>query len=252
MNMKDDIKKVNKVSAVQNALENLRKYIKDSNVKILPSESEISKSLGVSRLTLREAIIILEKEGLVSRIQGKGTLVNTFVTKLDNRLDTGNRIEDVLKNNGYDIRFEVFNVEYKIASKYEQIEMGINENDEILVIEKLLYANDKLVALYVDRIPKKFLKTFNFEADYFKSTIFQIIDKITGLKISHDVIKIKAVACDKKQAQLFNIEENTPLISFDILEYNRDGLVVMYNTEYYTDEPVDFTICRNVAYKAWS
>ena len=250
--MNNDIKRVNKVSAVQNALENLRKYIKDSNVKTLPSENEISQSLGVSRLTLREAIIILEKEGVVSRIQGKGTLVNTFVTKLDNRVDTGNNIEDILKKYGYDIKFEVLSVEYKIASEYEQIEMGINDTDEVLVIEKVLYANDKSVAIYVDRIPKKYLKTFNFEKDYFNLAILKIIDEIIELKISHDVIKIKAVACDKRRAKLFSIKENTPLISFDILEYNRDGLVVMYNTEYYTGEFVDFTICRNVAYKAWS
>ena len=248
--MTNDIKKVNKVSAVQNALENLRNYIKDNNVKNLPSEDEIAQSLGVSRATLREAIVILEKEGLVSRIQGKGTLVNTFVTKLDNRVDTGNNIEVVLKRQGYNVRFEILSVDYRIASEYEQIEMGINDGDEILVVEKILYANDKPVALYVDRIARKCLKTFNFERDYISSDIFQTIDKITGLKISHDVIKIKALGCDKRQAKLFNIEENIPLISFDILEYDRKGLVVMYNTEYYTGELVDFTICRNVAYKA--
>ena len=249
--MTNDIKKVNKVSAVQNALENLRKYIKDNNIKNLPSEDEISQSLGVSRSTLREAIVILEKEGVVSRIQGKGTLVNTFITKLENRIDTGNNIETVLKRQGYDVRFEVLSADYRIASKYEKIEMGINDRDEILVVEKLLYANNEPVALYVERIAKKHLKTFDLKEGYFSSDIFKTIDKITGLKISHDVIKIKALVCDKKQSKLFNAEKSIPLMSFDILEYDRRGLIVMYNTQYYTCDFVDFTICRNIAYTAW-
>lgn len=250
--MNKEIKKVNKVSAVQKALENLRKYIENTNIKILPSEDEISQSLGVSRLTLREAITILEKEGVVSRIQGKGTLVNSFITKLDNRIDTGSDVEGALEKHGYNVRFEVLNLEYKIASEYERAQMGIDDGDEILIIEKVLYADDTPIAVYIDRIPKKYLKSLDFDKDYFKPSIFPIIENLCGLYISHDVVKIKASSCSTKLSKIFSIEENTPLISFDVYEYARDGIVIMYNTEYYTGEFVDFTICRNVAYKSWS
>lgn len=250
--MNKEIKKVNKVSAVQKALENLRKYIENNNIKTLPSEDDISKSLGVSRLTLREAITILEKEGVVSRIQGKGTLVNSFITKLDNRIDTGSDIEGALEKNGYNVKFEVLDLEYKIASEYEQDQMGLDDGEEILVIEKVLYADDTPISVYIDRMPKKYLKSYDFEKDYFKPSIFPIVESLCGMNISHDVVKIKAYSCNEKLSKIFNIEANAPLISFDVFEYTRDGIVIMYNTEYYTGEYVDFTICRNVAYKSWS
>lgn len=250
--MNNGIKKVNKVSAVQKALENIRKYIEESSIKILPSEDEISQSLGVSRLTVREAITVLEKEGVVSRVQGKGTLVNSFVTKLDNRIDSGSDIEGALKKHGYDVRFEVLSLEYKIASEYEQAQMGIDDEGEILVIEKVLYANDKPVAVYIDRIPKNNLKSIDFSKDDFIPTIFPIVERLCGLNISHDVVKIKATGCNEKLSKIFDLKLDTPLISFEVLEYTREGAVVMYNTEHYTGEFVDFTICRNVAYKAWS
>ncbi|MGL5330809.1 MAG: GntR family transcriptional regulator [Peptostreptococcaceae bacterium] len=252
--MYKEIKKVNKESAVQKALDNLRRYIENSNVKVLPSEDELSKSLGISRLTLREAITILEIEGVVSRVQGKGTMVNSFITKLNNRIDTGSDIEGSLKKHGHNAKFEVISMEYKIASKYERVQMGIDEGEEILVVEKVLYADEKPVSVYIDRIPRRYLKTceFNFDKDYFKPTIFPIVEKITGFNISHDVIKIKTSVSDEKLSEIFDIEKNTPLITFDVLEYSKDGIVIMYNTEYYTGEFVDFTICRNVAYKYWS
>ena len=251
--MNKNIKKVNKVSAVQKSLENLRKYIEESNINILPSEDEIAKDLGVSRLTLRESITILEKEGLVSRVQGKGTLVNSFVTKLDNRIDSGRDVEGALRRHGHKVRFEVISLYYKSASEYEKLQMGIekdDEVDEILVIEKVLYASEEPVAVYIDRIPKKNLKTiFDFDKDYFKPSIFPIVEKLCDLNISYDVVKIIPCACDKKLSKIFNLKINTPLITFDVLEYTRDGVVVMYNTEYYTGKMVDFTICRNVAYR---
>ena len=41
----------------------------------LPSISDMAKELGVSVVTVRSAVAVLEEEGLVERIQGKGTFV---------------------------------------------------------------------------------------------------------------------------------------------------------------------------------
>src|SRR4026207_2087907 len=41
----------------------------------LPSESEFSRELGVSRVTVREALRVLAQEGILVKIQGRGTFV---------------------------------------------------------------------------------------------------------------------------------------------------------------------------------
>ena len=42
----------------------------------IPSEAELVKSLGVSRITIRSAITEMVEEGLLTRSQGKGTFVS--------------------------------------------------------------------------------------------------------------------------------------------------------------------------------
>ena len=41
----------------------------------LPSEPDLSKKMGVSRMTLRQALALLREDGLIHNVQGKGNFV---------------------------------------------------------------------------------------------------------------------------------------------------------------------------------
>lgn len=244
------MKRVNKTTTVQRILESLRDYINNTDRPVLPNEDELAKQLGVSRLTVREAITVLESEGSVSRVQGKGTLVNAFVTKLENRIDLGSDIEGVLRSHGYDVRFEIASFEFRVADDTEVSKLNLEIGDEILVAKKLLYANDIVAAVYVDRVPKKLLKTNRIEKEMLEPTIFPVVEELCQCSITHDVLEIYPAITDGELSELFKISENTPLLAFDVLEYTKDSVALMYNTEYYTGDFIKFTLCRNVAYKA--
>ena len=53
----------------------------------LPSEYELSKKFGVSRMTLRESLRALEEEGLVARKQGVGTFIKARSQRIKSILD---------------------------------------------------------------------------------------------------------------------------------------------------------------------
>ncbi|WP_406851760.1 GntR family transcriptional regulator [Brevundimonas sp. BH3] len=65
----------------------LRQQIKDglfATDKPMPSEMQLSSCYGVSRVTVRRALEILESEGLIVRRHGVGTFVASDLTRLQN------------------------------------------------------------------------------------------------------------------------------------------------------------------------
>ena len=55
----------------------------------LPSERDLAEELHVSRMTVKRALAILENEGYIYRIQGKGTFVHH--SNLTNKIDIGDK-----------------------------------------------------------------------------------------------------------------------------------------------------------------
>ena len=67
----------------------------------MPSESELSEELGVSRATVRTALAKLAASGLIIRKQGDGTYVNAHVREAS--VHTGNLwdLVQLIEGNGY-------------------------------------------------------------------------------------------------------------------------------------------------------
>ncbi|WP_070000616.1 LacI family DNA-binding transcriptional regulator [Cellulosilyticum sp. I15G10I2] len=53
----------------------------------IPPERTLSENLGVSRVTVRKALTLLEKDGIIERVQGSGTLVKLKQTGYKGTLD---------------------------------------------------------------------------------------------------------------------------------------------------------------------
>ena len=97
----------------------------------LPSEPELAKSFGVSRMTLRQALALLQDDGLVKNIRGKGNFIISpeKCAKRDFLELIGNPIYKCHTEKIHDIEF-VFRLE--LAKEDKGIIMVSSEMPELL------------------------------------------------------------------------------------------------------------------------
>ena len=85
------VKRIRRSSAASIVRQELKKMIKAGYFKdgTIPSEEGIAAMFGVSRTTVRDALANLENLGYISRIQGRGTMINQVVSNLSCRISEG-------------------------------------------------------------------------------------------------------------------------------------------------------------------
>ena len=73
-----------RIEKVEHAVKAIRDFIMDGNLKPgteLPPESEMAKQINVSKFSMREALRVLQAQGLIDITQGRRTRVAAFSTK---------------------------------------------------------------------------------------------------------------------------------------------------------------------------
>ena len=128
--------------------ENLEEGIRSEKYPVgskLPSENDLCKTFNVSRITIRRALDILENDGMVSSIPGKGTFVKTNL--IDSNLQKISSFGDTLRQMGYEGYTKIANFEERETNDFERLLHG-EEWKRVCHLSLWGYSMDTPVVLY--------------------------------------------------------------------------------------------------------
>ncbi len=243
------VNKFQKQTAVQHAIKNLRKFILHLNEEDkLPSEAKLASELGVSRLTVREALTVLEIEGYITKNQGSSTMVTTFARKLTGQIDRSGELGRFITESGYQVKVDCITYSWEPCTAEQGIALDISPGEELLVVEKRFLADSMPAAYCINRIPGRYMDQVEFSEENLDENIFTFLEENCDLTFSHDFMEIIPSMTDGKLSEFLDLKVNTPLLRFDITKYNLDGQPVMYNTEFYVHDLIKFTAARTTSY----
>ncbi|EDF8639532.1 GntR family transcriptional regulator, partial [Salmonella enterica] len=146
---------------------------------LLPTEIQLSQTYNVSRNTLRKALDILEKEGMIERKHGSGTYVRrkSFIAHVDHM----NCLSEIAQNSGKEIVSQIMRFEVQGATHLISRELNITENDPVYYIKRLRIIDNKLAQLEetwlsVGRFPE-------LTVSHMKKSKFSYIENECNVKI---------------------------------------------------------------------
>lgn len=127
--------------------EKLYQKIKDegySEGDQLPGENQLAAEFGVSRMTLRQSLMLLGEDGIVRRVHGKGN----FITSLKPRSSMGaegvaNPVQVFSRINIDDIKIDI---RYEAASDYVVQLFGYPQSTVMMASDRWYRSSSRLVA----------------------------------------------------------------------------------------------------------
>ena len=110
----------------------------------LPSEPELAKIVGVSRVTLRQALALLQDDGLVKNIHGKGNFI-TISESDPKKLGLESLGNPIYKSHSEQIDEVELNFRIELVSEYTQ-KILKRDMAAVVAVERWYKSNGKVVA----------------------------------------------------------------------------------------------------------
>ena len=122
----------------------------------LPTESELYSRFGVGRSTVRESLANLVQQGVLLKMQGKGTFIRSVPVQVKNGLDQLFSVTEIIEAVGAVPSTSRINVKTIPAGELSD-KLNIGDKDPCVWVERVRRANDEIAAYCIDIIPKSIL-----------------------------------------------------------------------------------------------
>lgn len=205
----------------------------------IPSEIEIQREFDVSRITARQAILELEKEGMVKRGRGKGTFVIwqkgieedlSHIKSFTEEMISRNRIPGTQS-----LTISKVKVDDKIAKEY-----NIDKKEEMYCVKRVRTADDIRMVYFISYFPLSTNLPMNPEV--YKESIYEMLDYSgngTPVKVEE---KISAVMPNGEICDALNISSSQPVLMRERLSFDAKGELMEYTHCFYRGDLYKYTI----------
>ncbi len=202
----------------------------------IPSERTLAATFGISHLTVRKALAILEEEGLLDRRQGNGTFVRVQKHPVDMRHTDG--FSGMLRQRGRAVARKVlYSGTRQAGFKYGKI-FGIEREEEVFECISLFQDADGARILEYNAVPCKYIPNAS-DYDY---SIYSLRDiyRRNDVEIVEERQRLEIVRIYNPQAELLGMEEGADMLLLSATSCDAQGKVVEWTKIYDNAERMMF------------
>ncbi|HEY8364525.1 MAG TPA: GntR family transcriptional regulator [Haloplasmataceae bacterium] len=206
---------------------------------MLPTEMELCKIYGTSRMTINKVIQMLQNEERVIRKRGKGTFVvepplNKDILKLTSFSED---MEKIGKVPGAKL------IEYKITFDVDEDikeHLKLDDTDFAHIIKRVRTADNEPIAFDIDIISSKIANKLDIEK--LSGSIYSYLESDLNINIAYSDFTIKAAQVSYEVAKYLHLEVGHPILLVKHITYMKQGLPFEYCYTYYRADKYSLNI----------
>lgn len=209
----------------------------------MPTEQEFAKLFGVSRSTVREALRLLEQDGRVRAVQGKGRFVSAIGDlKVERPVTKYEGLTEMLAGMGYDTTTIVLDVIETTADAREAAALRISRDAPVLRVTKLRCVQDEPLVLSVDTLPRDVLPGPVAHRDWAGSLTRAL--ELHGHQVVSSLARISAVELPEEISEKYTLSGRGPWLLITETCMTNEGNRVLYAMDYHRGDEIAFKLVR--------
>ncbi len=189
---------------------------------IIPAENKIEKEYKVSRITVRKAIELLEREDILERKQGKGTFVKEQKILYDANA-IGSLTQRLSKENH---KLTTKSIEFEIIEEEHYVKQLL-QCDRLLCIKRFRKLNNKPFALMLNYLDIN--KVPNLKEKFNIESLYTFLKDEYSIEFYNAEETVEAKNASKEEAKKLGIKENSALLSLHRLSFDKNNKAVEYS-----------------------
>lgn len=198
-------------------IENIDKGIWHPGDKVY-SEQQLCEQYKVSRNTAKKAIEDLVQEGILYRIQGKGTFLSH--PKIEQSLSAFYSFSQVLKEKGLKpkdiiLRIQVENATHQIAKALQ-----INKGEEVIMLQRLRCANEEPIILESSYFPKTKIEDIDQLSLVGEMPLYDILRTSFGIIVNSAKETFEPILVREEEEKYLDVKLGSPALLLERTAYD--------------------------------
>lgn len=191
----------------------------------IPTEQELCDQFGVSRITVRQAVASLVREGILARQRGRGTYV--LPPKMAEQLDSQASSPEPLPSRVVHYSAERVSADRRLATK-----MSVPVGEPLHKIRCLRLVQEEPISYITLYLPCRFFPDFTrteLESQHFAA----MLEYKSGLSAVRGEEVIECIQADRFRAELLHLPVGSPLLVVESIAYLSSGEVMEFSRAYH-------------------
>ena len=202
------IDKKSEIPLYQQLAHSIKKAVDEQKLKEndkIPAENEFCKIYDLSRTTVRQALDILEKDGYIYKLRGKGSYVST--PKIYQNRSSFSKFYDDMRSLGKVPVSKIISLKIKVADAYVREKMQLEENEMLCQIKWIRYGNNEPLIYETINLNYKLVDGIEMK-ELNDKKLYDILSEEYGIKMTHGKELFYPCKLDINEAKNLGLKEN--------------------------------------------
>ncbi|UJQ95546.1 GntR family transcriptional regulator [Mariluticola halotolerans] len=223
----------------------LRQLIEEGAMRegeALPSERRIMEQTSLSRVTIRKALDLLVKEGLLRQKRGSGTFVAGGLPQIEQPLTRLSSFTEEMIDRGRTPSVQWLEKKLAYPTSEEVMLFGLSPGDKVLHLHRLRSGDGVPLAVEFATVPARYLP----DPELVDHSLYAALSAVSAMPV-RATQRLKARALPRREADLLGVTAGDPALYIERASRLSDGTLVEFTRSYYRSDTYDFVSELSIA-----